>query len=230
MAIPQSKARGLVKERAHPTKAWPKVLGFSVAVLPAVATYVASFVDKVRVSELEFVDAQIEKLYGPLYALTQTDRFSYETFVRAHAPGGEAFTLATNYPPTAEQMRLWRTWVTTVFQPLNLKMEDAIVSNAHLVIGAQLPAAFIGLIAETEKYKVLIELWKAQGHDKDLDVTYPGNVVGIPGGLTACAAQSYLMLKARQKELRWNLLSVLWARPLSPPESCVRAEGNLPGK
>jgi hypothetical protein len=42
----------------------------------------------------------------------------------------------------------------TVFQPLNLQMEETIISNSHLIVGEEM------LIAHTEAYKALITKWK----------------------------------------------------------------------
>jgi hypothetical protein len=49
------------------------VSGVLVAVIPAMLVYVVSFVDGRRREELTHVNSQIEKLYGPLYALTHAN-------------------------------------------------------------------------------------------------------------------------------------------------------------
>ena len=47
-----------------------------------------------------------------------------------------------------------------VFQPMNVKMEDAIVNNAQLLVGERMPPMFLQFVSHTEAYKSVIAKWK----------------------------------------------------------------------
>ena len=48
----------------------------------------------------------------------------------------------------------------TVFMPLNLKMEAAIVDNAQLLDGNRIYPCFVELISHVESYKATLASWK----------------------------------------------------------------------
>ena len=122
-----------------------------VAVIPATLAYVVSVVDGRRREELTYVNSQIEKLYGPLYALTQANDVAWEQFVSADWPEGKGrYFFDPMPPPTIEQVDKWRSWMTTVFQLLNVEMEARIINKSQLILGRQMPTAFKDLIAQTE--------------------------------------------------------------------------------
>ena len=54
------------------------VSGVLVAVIPAMLAYVVSIVDGRRREELTYVNDQMEKLHGPLYALTHANDVAWE--------------------------------------------------------------------------------------------------------------------------------------------------------
>jgi len=112
------------------------VSGVLVAVIPAMLAYVVSFVDGRRREELTYVNSQIAKLYGPLYALTHANDVAWEQFVSADWPVGKGrYFFDPMRPPTIEQVDKWRLWMTTVFQPLNVEMETRIINNSQLILG-----------------------------------------------------------------------------------------------
>ena len=114
--------------------------------------------------EARFVNAQIEKLYGPLYAASQADNevwklFTADRWRERDAKDESGAFFDDKNPPTVDQVRRWRHWMRTVFQPLNLRMEEAIVTNSHLLVGNTEPIAFRDLIAHAEAYKAVIAAW-----------------------------------------------------------------------
>jgi hypothetical protein len=49
----------------------------------AAAGYVSGLITDIRKTKLNFVNTQIEKLYGPLYAFTQATNKAWELFCEA---------------------------------------------------------------------------------------------------------------------------------------------------
>ena len=170
---PQSPLRRWLRKLAKPAA----ILG----IISGLATFVASYAEKVRVGNLEIVSKQLEKLYGPVYAVAQADEATWSRFrdqymssrLGSPAWGTPSEAGAGVYGPLCVKFRAdkrvgeqdgalskdfassstsrnqqdyrrnskpnevteWRTSIKNVFQPMNVRMEQAIVGNLHLVIG-----------------------------------------------------------------------------------------------
>lgn len=132
------------------------LIAFLTALLTGAVGYVYGLANDIRRSQLEFVNLQIERLYGPLLATTTAGKTTYRLLDQQ---GRSDAIFRRDNPPTVEQVREWRQWMRTVFQPLNLKMEELIMSNSHLIIGDSMPSTFSQVIAHTESFKALMANW-----------------------------------------------------------------------
>jgi hypothetical protein len=203
------------------------VSGVLVAVIPAMLAYVVSFVDGRRREELTYVNSQIEKLYGPLYALTQGNDVAWDQFVSVDWPVDKRrYFFDPTRPPTIEQVDKWRLWMTTVFQPLNVEMETRIINNSQLILGRQMPTAFKDLIAHTEAYKAVIATWKDSDRQDQRAYTsrFNNTVTGLnyPTSIRECVERVYDGLKERQEYLQKNIFSSLRPAPILPVAACDR--------
>jgi len=203
------------------------VAGVLIAVIPAALGYIASFIDGARKDELAFVNQQIEKLYGPLLALTQANDVTWRQFASTNWPNNSRYYFDPQQPPSEEQVTEWRLWMRTVFQPLNVHIESTIVNNSQLIVGNRIPRSFQELIAQTEAYKAIIAGWS--DHDKDNLETYrsryKNTVTGLnyPDSIVECVSKTYDALKRRQTELQSfpNFLgNFLWHSPLESDSTC----------
>ncbi len=102
----------------------------------------------------------------------------------------------------------------TVFQPLNLQMEKAIVANSQLVIGDDLPRVFQLLIAHTEAYNAIVAGWKDADFEACSQATEQSvkacpqlesirNAVtplNYPDQIMQCVSDDYKRLKERQQD------------------------------
>jgi hypothetical protein len=210
--------------------------GIVAALIGAVITGAVGFtfgvVNDFRKSELDFVNAQIEKLYGPLYALTQANNVTWEHFLRNHWRQSTFYFNDTN-PPTIEQAKTWRHWMKTVFQPLNIQTEKTIVENSQLIIGYTIPRTFQLLIAHTEAYKAIVGDWK-DGDFEACDNDMPQNTancpqlkaiwntatLNYPDSIVACVSEDYGTLKRRQQELNGSLLGSLFRATTQRSKTC----------
>jgi hypothetical protein len=157
-----------------------------VVVVPAVVGYVWTSIDTARKDALAYTSRQIEKLYGPLYGLTQASNRIWDVYNKKR--------------DTPEEKEMWRLWINSVFQPINLQIEEVILANSQLIVGNEMPDVFLQAIANTENYKALIARWTAGKFDPDTPlIPYPdqeGNSIIV------CVEQTYLALKERQEQLR----------------------------
>jgi hypothetical protein len=199
------------------------IVGVLIAIVPAVLGYTVSYINNVRASRLASVNRQLERLYGPLYALTQADDATWRQFSKTHWPHPRKYYFDPADPPTTDQVKIWRLWIRSVFQPMNLEMERTIVANSQLVLGTDMPRAFQTLISQTEAYKAIVATWK-DSDDTRLDFASPdANTVtdlNYPTGIITCVSESFRALKVRQEFLQRAFFRVLWLSPVESPKSC----------
>ena len=201
------------------------ISGVLIAIIPAIFGYVFGFFDSVRKDNLYVVNQQIEKLYGPLYNLTKSGDATWQYFRAANKLTSDDFIFGPDYPHlTVRQVEQWRIWMKTVFQPINLQLEKIIVENSQLVIGSEMPPIFQDLIAHTEGYKTVMATWTDEDkRDVDTFTSSARNAVyglNFPYLLSACAKDSYVLLKQRQELLQKSILSGAFEQKLAPPNSC----------
>jgi hypothetical protein len=208
----------------------PVIVGVLIAVIPAALGYIFSSFDSVRRERLEFTNNQIEKLYGPLYALTQASNVAWDEFVASNWPGSpetRRYFFERDPPPTIEETAQWRHWMKTVFQPLNLRSESIIVDNSQLIVGNELPRTFQLLIAQTEAYKSVISSWSEA--DRSFQLKYVSSrcntVSGInyPKEIGECVSKTYVNLK-RQQEILQGVWHGSFAPDLIPEPVCEKSE------
>ena len=205
----------------------PIIIGVLIAVIPATLGYMLSSFDSLRRQRLEFTNDQIEKLYGPLYALTQASDAAWNEFQASNWPSNQEtrrYFFDHHPPPTMEETAQWRHWMQTVFKPLNLRAEQVIVENSQLIVGNELPDAFQRLIAQTEAYKAVISSWSDA--DKENPEKYKASkcntVAGInyPNEIIKCVSNTYVKLKDQQASLQ-NVWSGYLASDPTPDPVCV---------
>jgi hypothetical protein len=130
-----------------------------VAIATAVIGYTVSFVDGHRKAQIQEVDKQIEKLYGPLYAYAVASRRAWEDLSGKYRPEKPLY-FDDDDMPSAQLIEIWRRWIREVFMPMNVKMESAIIDNAQLLDGNKIYPCFLDLISHVESYKATIASWK----------------------------------------------------------------------
>jgi hypothetical protein len=210
---------------------WSRLLTtIGIAVLTATIAYSINYFEQRRKDQVEFVSNQIERLYGPLFALTQANDIAWVHFVELYWPDPE-FYFQKGKPSTPEQVELWRRWMGQVFQPMNEKMEATIVNNAQLLVGNQMPQSFLQLASHTESYKAVIVQW-GNDHDSSKYLYDEGNVphVSYPGKtFSQCVQEQFLALKTLQAQLRVKLIHFRSIDPIIPAmcrENTFRKRGS----
>jgi hypothetical protein len=207
-----------------PSVLGPIIVGVLIALVPACVGYGVSFLNDLRKGNLDFTNKQIEKLYGPLYALTQANDATWKQFTKTVMQNeGKPVYFTFERPISADQTTAWRSWMKTVFQPMNEKIEKIIEQNAQLIAGDQMPSTFQALVAHAEAYKGLIATWKDEDKSQPDYGSLVKNTVGLnyPDGIVACVEQTYLALKKHQQELQYSYIVYPWrANKVDSAEEC----------
>ena len=172
------------------------VVTLFVAILGSVAAYLNSLRIASRKDRLDHVDRQLRKLYGPLFALNHVSNIAWRAFRQKYRPGAESY-FRTAPGPTAEEEEAWRLWMSTVFIPLILRMEEVILKHSDLIEEQDMPQCFIDLISHISAYKALLQKWSNGDYSEHV------SVIRFPGAaLTAYLEPQYRNLKQRQTQLR----------------------------
>ena len=167
-----------------------------VAILGSVAAYLNSLRIAARKDQLDHVDRQLRKLYGPLFALNHVSNIAWRAFRQKYRPGAESYW-RTAPGPTAEEEEAWRLWMATVFMPLILRMEEVILKHSDLIEEQDMPQCFIDLISHISAYKAVLQKWSNGDYSEHVSVLrFPG------AALTAYLEPQYRALKLRQTQLR----------------------------
>lgn len=137
---------------------WIGAAGIAVTVFLAYSGYLFSHSASIRrqrlAAELAYVSAQLERLYGPLYSLVQSNTASWRAFRRTFRPNQPLFD--RQKPFDARESQIWRAWAENVFIPSNLKIRDTIEQNAHLLTGGKMPDCFLRILAHIESSKLVL--------------------------------------------------------------------------
>jgi hypothetical protein len=202
------------------------VTGVLIAVIPAVLAFAFSVIDDHRKAKLDFVNLQIEKLYGPLYSLTQANTAVWDNFKQNNWPANRVSYFPTSGDKdaaTIETLR-WRLWIKNVFQPMNLQIEKAIIENYELLAGEKTPPSFRDMLAHIESYKAIIAAWDQEDRKGGTISTKTelNTDINWPEHLNKCVQDSYEFLKARQSVLKNFMLSDYIIQPEETPKSCEK--------
>jgi hypothetical protein len=132
-----------------------------IAAITAAIGYTVTFIDEHRKSELQNVNIQIEKLYGPLYSYSIAARRAHDELRSIYRnAAAHYFNKDDKDPPTAEEVEVWRRWMKTVFMLINERMERVIIDNVQLIDGDRIYPPFSDLIMHVESYKAVVTKWK----------------------------------------------------------------------
>ncbi|GAA1216812.1 hypothetical protein [Prauserella alba] len=150
-----------------------------VTVALAFIGYLATYLNGVRLAQrnerLARVNRQLSDFYGPLVALTESNKRIFEAFVEQNARPGGVSIFEADTPPTEAELRDWRLWVTTVFLPNVQAMRDLVVTHADLLLDDEMPPLLLNLCAHVSGYEITAARW-AQG-----DYAQHQSVVFFPG-------------------------------------------------
>ena len=114
----------------------------------------------------EFLERQIQELYGPLLGLVQHGRVVY-SLATQRLPTNSGKLDINQF--TESDSEVWRYFIENHFHPTNTEIRNLIRTHLHLLDGGRLPASFMQLLKHEAKSEILYGLWRELGVDS-LDV------------------------------------------------------------
>lgn len=122
----------------------PIVSAILIAAVGWVITYFHKWYFDKKANKLDRVNKQIRELYGPLYARLMASEATWKAFWEKYRPShGQSSYFVNNTNVTEEEKKIWRNWMTNVFELFNAKTEKLILKNIDLLEADQIPKSFI---------------------------------------------------------------------------------------
>jgi hypothetical protein len=186
----------------HPN--WTVVLPLIVSVFLAFAGYYFTRQNEMRAEQrkarLLRVDSQLKELYGPLYAISNSNSRIWIEFRNKYRPTHRDY-FEPSAPPTPADADAWRLWIKEVFVPMNQQMELLITQHTDLMEELEMPAVLLEFMAHSVSYKPVLKAWE-QG-----DFSANTSLINFPeqDSLLQYAKSDYQKLKARQAKLLGQL-------------------------
>ncbi|MCF4127550.1 hypothetical protein [Methylobacterium sp. SyP6R] len=199
------------------------IVGIVIAVVASTIGYFISYLDARRKDQITYVNSQVERLYGPLFSLIQANNIAWNHFQQGYWPHRQQYFQA-GVTLSSDDIELWRRWMRNVFQPINIKMEDAIVNNAQLLVGEKMPPMFLQFISHSEAYKAVIAKWKEGSLANSEEFSARANVspVSFPAqpDFTDCIVAQYHRLKSIQQKLQEQFVGWFTSLTEEPVKEC----------
>jgi hypothetical protein len=174
-----------------------QAMSITATVVLAFLGYIITYLNNLRLenrkAQIKFISDQVQNLYGPLFSLSHASREAWVSFRSRCRPVGAFFD--NQSPPNDQELDEWRLWMSNVFMPINLKMEQVIVENAHLIEGVAIPTPFLQLLAHVEVYRAVIKKWERN------DFTQHTSYLNFPEGFEPYVSHTFESLKRRQFHL-----------------------------
>ena len=175
----------------------PEVLNSLWAPLfAAVAGYLATYIINIfrdrRKERLDLINRQINQFYGPLFVSVNTSDVAYRAYLQK-IEGRKSIDTGMSF--TDYENKEWEIWFESVFMPLNLVGEKAILENAYLIREAEMPKCLIDFLTHVSAYKALLKKWEMG------DKTEVMPLIDFPTELNEYIRDSYLDLKKQQLKL-----------------------------
>jgi hypothetical protein len=144
----------------------------AVTVVLAFTGYMFTYLNSVRLSQrnerLERVSKQLGELYGPLYGLINSETTIFGIFRSIYRPDKHFFS--EEDPPSEEDLKAWRAWMTTVFGPMNDQMYELILTKTDLLIETEMPPCLLELCAHVVGYRLVFKQWEQGDYSENMSL------------------------------------------------------------
>jgi hypothetical protein len=111
-------------------------------------------------ARLAHVERQLSELYGPLVFLIHEGRAIFSDLLQSF---GRNYVFVAGQPLPENELATWLFWVDLDLMPRNSKIQSILASNAHLIVGEELPASYVKFLDHHNSWKIHHERWKREG-------------------------------------------------------------------
>ncbi|XP_035692544.1 uncharacterized protein LOC118427014 [Branchiostoma floridae] len=152
-----------------------QAISIAVGILTFTYNYRENKKKETRRNQLNHINEQLSKLYGPLYGNRLSNRKSYLEAIEGHKNLRDFLKLSKSHwlnPQRKEEgirmLTRWRRFLFYITHPLDLKAEETIRDNAHLFeYGVKEAELFQNFIFHVNYEKLIVASWR-EGCDHDV--------------------------------------------------------------
>lgn len=191
---------------------WTLTASVIATIVGAATTLVVNRRNDRLKAQLEYVNMQLRRFYGPLLANTEASQRAWAAFRRKYNPAGSTFWDPA-HRPSNDDLAAWHHWMTTVFMPLHNRSMTIITKRADLLIGNGMPQCMADLCAHILALRAVLAQWQD-------DASYIPQVPAYPSReLQSYLEQSFATLKEEQiRLLRATTATIAYPLVRSMPE------------
>jgi hypothetical protein len=144
-------------------------------------------------AELEFLERQIEELYGPLASLLHEGRRSFSDLCISL---GRNHIFPANGCLPANELKTWLYWAEAEFLPRNDRIKNLLIAKAHLIHGSEFPKSYIDFLDHANSWAINHRRWK----DENVEYSWRSRI-DWPPGFEREVLQAFGELKRRHNVL-----------------------------
>lgn len=183
-----------------------KALGSSlvIAVVSGIGWMIArvlgSRADRTRqqiIWQLEFIQKQLEELYGPLeFLLVEGEG----TFAVLLSQLGRNYVFDAKDQISGSDLKTWLFWAESDLMPRNRQIRELLATKAHLIDGGELPQSYTAFLLHHSSWEIAHKRWK----DESVSYSWHSHT-NWPRGFAEDVRSSFSRLKQRHASLLGQL-------------------------
>jgi hypothetical protein len=145
----------------------PAIVGVCIAGLVTVAGWLVTYnlnmraarEADIRKAALQHLEAQLEKLYGPLAFLVIEGQQEFRDLLENL---GRSYVFEAEKPLPEDELATWLFWTEHAFLPRNEAIKNLLMANTHLMVGSQLPKSYRAFLDHCNSWRINHLRWKEQ--------------------------------------------------------------------
>ncbi len=145
----------------------PAIVGVCIAGLVTVIGWLVTYNLNTRAAReadlrkaaLQHLEAQLEKLYGPLAFLVIEGQQEFRDLLENL---GRPYVFERGEPLPQDELAVWLFWAEHAFLARNETIKNLLMANTHLMVGSQLPNSYRAFLDHHNSWRINHLRWKEQ--------------------------------------------------------------------
>lgn len=122
--------------------------------------------------QLEFIQKQLEELYGPLEFLLVEGEGTFQVLL---SQLGRNYVFDAQDRISESDLKTWLFWAESDLMPRNRQIRELLATKAHLIDGRELPSSYTEFLLHHSSWEVAHKRWKDQkvGYNWHSHINWP---------------------------------------------------------
>lgn len=150
-------------------------------------------------AELNFVERQIEELYGPMAAALYEGARAFNDLLETL---GRNYVFSDDSTISDGDLKTWLFWTENEFLPRNANIKNLLTTKAHLIARSEFPESYVKFFDHCNSWDIKHRRWKSE----NIEYSWHSNI-GWPDEFEQEVINEFQALKRRHSELIGHLIS-----------------------